>query len=75
MSQEIDVDIVVRNNPTASAKPVIDHYGWTVADWDKDRVVAELTKRGLEAKPDAAGKSVMTKDLNGYALQLCSKDL
>ncbi len=70
-----DAYIVVRNNADHSPKPVIDHFGWTVANWDASRVVDTLKKRGLEASPDAKGLSVMTKDLNGYPLQLCSKDL
>jgi hypothetical protein len=36
---------------------------------------SELKKRGLEARPDATGKSILTKDLNGFPLQLCSQDL
>lgn len=67
--------IVVKNSPDGNARPLIDHMAWTVADWDADRVSAVLKKRGLDARPDAAGKSILTKDLNGYALQLCSKDL
>lgn len=70
-----DAFMVVRNSPDGSTKPVIDHVAWTLADWDKDRISAELKKHGLEARADATGKSVMTKDLNGYPLQLCSKDL
>jgi len=67
--------IVVRNSPTGNIKPLIDHIGWTIADWNVDRVMAELKKRGMDGRPDAQGKSVVTKDLNGYPLQLCSKDL
>jgi catechol 2,3-dioxygenase-like lactoylglutathione lyase family enzyme len=70
-----DAFIVVKNNPDGSQKPLIDHVAWTLANWDKDHVAAELKKLGLEAHADAAGKSIMTKDLNGYPLQLCSKDL
>jgi catechol 2,3-dioxygenase-like lactoylglutathione lyase family enzyme len=70
-----DAFMVVRNSPDGSKQPLIDHVAWTLADWDKDRVTAELKKHGLDARPDAAGKSIMTKDLNGYPLQLCSYDL
>jgi len=45
-----------------------------LADWDVDRVAAELNRRGLDARPDTAGQSIMTKDLNGFRLQLCSKN-
>ena len=70
-----DAFIVVRNSTNGSPKPVIDHFAWTIANWNKDRVAAELTKRGLQVQPDAEGLSIITKDLNGYTLQLCSKDL
>jgi catechol 2,3-dioxygenase-like lactoylglutathione lyase family enzyme len=70
-----DAFMVVRNSADGNIKPIIDHVAWTLADWDKDRISAELKKHGLEARADAAGKSIMTKDLNGYPLQLCSKDL
>ena len=70
-----DAFMVVRNSPNGSTTPLIDHVAWTLADWDKDRVVSELKKHGLDARPDAAGMSVLTKDVNGYTLQLCSKDL
>jgi len=70
-----DAFMVVRNNADGNPKPRIDHMAWNLADWDKDRVSVELKRHGLEARADAAGKSVITKDLNGYTLQLCSPDL
>ncbi len=70
-----DAFIVVRNSADGSMTPLVDHVAWTLADWDQDRVSAELKKHGMDARPDAAGKSILTKDLNGYTLQLCSKDL
>ena len=70
-----DAFIVVKNNTDGNAKPVIDHMAWNLADWDRDHVIAELKKRGLEGHPDGTGKSVLTKDLNGFPLQLCSQDL
>jgi catechol 2,3-dioxygenase-like lactoylglutathione lyase family enzyme len=70
-----DAFMVVKTGETANGRPVIDHFAWNLADWDKERVTAELKKRGLEAPADSLGKSIMTKDLNNYPLQLCSKDL
>jgi catechol 2,3-dioxygenase-like lactoylglutathione lyase family enzyme len=70
-----DAFMVIRNSPDGNAKPLIDHVAWTLADWDKDRVSGELKRLGLDARPDAAGKSMLTTDLNGYPLQLCSKEL
>lgn len=68
-----DAFIVVKNSPDGNQKPVIDYMSWNLADWDGDRVAAELKRYGLDARPDATGRSIMTKDLNGFPLQLCSK--
>jgi catechol 2,3-dioxygenase-like lactoylglutathione lyase family enzyme len=70
-----DAFMMVRNNADEGTKPVIDHIAWTLAHWDRERVSAELKKRGLDAHVDATGKSILTKDINGYSLQLCSRDL
>jgi hypothetical protein len=34
---------------------VINHISFGVAQWDTDGVAAELTKRGLSARPDTGG--------------------
>jgi catechol 2,3-dioxygenase-like lactoylglutathione lyase family enzyme len=70
-----DAFMVLRNSADGSAPPRIDRVAWTLANWDAGRVSAELKRHGLDARPDSAGKSILTKDLNGYALQLCSKEL
>ena len=69
-----DSFVLVKNNPSGSPAPLIDYYAWTLADWNANGVAAELKRRDLEARPDPNGKSVLTKDLNGYPLLLCSKD-
>jgi catechol 2,3-dioxygenase-like lactoylglutathione lyase family enzyme len=69
-----DAFLWLRNNPTGNPMPVIDYFAWNVADWNADRVAAELKRLGLEARLDPGGKSVLTKDLNGYPLMLCSKN-
>jgi hypothetical protein len=66
--------MVVGNSADGSAAPLIDHVAWTLAEWDKDRVSAELKRHGLDARADAAGRSILTKDINGYTLELCGKD-
>ena len=70
-----DAFIVVKNSPDGNPKAVIDYMAWNLADWQADRIAAELRKHSLEARLDASGKSIMTRDLNGFPLQLCSKDL
>jgi catechol 2,3-dioxygenase-like lactoylglutathione lyase family enzyme len=70
-----DAFMVVRNGASGSAAPLIDHVAWRLADWDRDRVSAELKKHGLEARPDATGQSIATTDINGYPLLLCGTEL
>ncbi len=65
----------VTNRTDGGVRPEIDHMAWNLADWDPKHVVSVLKAHGLEGQVDPAGKSVMTKDVNGYPLQLCSKDL
>ena len=69
-----DSFIAVKNSPSGSPKPVIDEMAWNLADWNVDRVAAELKKHGLDARVDGGGKSVVTRDLNGFPLRLCGKD-
>jgi catechol 2,3-dioxygenase-like lactoylglutathione lyase family enzyme len=69
-----DAYIVFSNNADGNPRAVIDHMAWTLDRWDKDRIAGELNKRGLEVHADPSGKSILTKDCNGYALELCSPD-
>jgi catechol 2,3-dioxygenase-like lactoylglutathione lyase family enzyme len=55
-------------------KPVIDHIAYTIENWDKNAVEAELKGRGLEPRPDT-DDSFHVKDPNGYDLQICGPGL
>jgi catechol 2,3-dioxygenase-like lactoylglutathione lyase family enzyme len=66
--------MAIRNSADATATPAIDHVAWTLANWDSGRVSASLKQLGLLVQPDASGKSILTKDVNGYPLELCSHD-
>ena len=70
-----DAFLIVKNSPDGNPRPLIDSMAWTLADWNQDRVAAELKKHGLNARPDPNGKSILTADLNGYPLRLCSASL
>ena len=70
-----DAFIVVKNSPDGNQKAAIDYMAWNLADWNRDRIAAEVRKRGLDARFDDAGKRIMTEDLNGFPVHLCSKDL
>jgi catechol 2,3-dioxygenase-like lactoylglutathione lyase family enzyme len=75
-----DTLISAKNTPAVHA-PFIDHFGLTVDPWDLSSVEAILQERGLPARVsrndphDTQGKSVFTKDVNGFNLQLGAHDL
>jgi len=69
-----DSFVLVANNPSGSPTALVDYCAWTLADWNAERVSNELKRHNLEVHPDPNGKSVLTKDLNGYPLLLCSED-
>jgi catechol 2,3-dioxygenase-like lactoylglutathione lyase family enzyme len=57
--------------------PVVDHICFTIADWDKDKSVrdkvgAELKRRGLEVQPSTG--SLHIKDPDGFRVQIGGKD-
>jgi catechol 2,3-dioxygenase-like lactoylglutathione lyase family enzyme len=66
--------MAIRNSADVTAKPAIDHVAWTLANWDPGRVSAALKQHSLDVQFDASGKSILTKDVNGYPLELCSHD-
>ncbi|HXT17256.1 MAG TPA: VOC family protein [Gemmatimonadaceae bacterium] len=64
-----------------ATKASIDHIAFGITPWDTDAVAAELTKRGLSARPDTGGKgdihdekalykSYHTTTPNGFDLQI-----
>lgn len=62
-----DTILIPRNRGTNT--PRIDHIAYTIADWDKDAVEAELKRRGLKPTPDT-DDSFHVEDVNGYDLQI-----
>lgn len=53
----------------ASGTPAYDHIAYSIANWDKEKVRAELTRRGLNPKEDTE-YSFHVKDPDGYDLQI-----
>lgn len=66
----------LRNAPASGAQAVVDHISYQIADWDTDKVEAELKRRGLEPRLDTGTEgrrpwaSFHVKDPNGYDLQI-----
>jgi catechol 2,3-dioxygenase-like lactoylglutathione lyase family enzyme len=66
--------VIPRNAPEGSAPPRIDHIAYTIENWDKNAVKAELDRRGLNPQPDT-DNSFHIKDPNGFDLQISGKDM
>jgi catechol 2,3-dioxygenase-like lactoylglutathione lyase family enzyme len=66
--------VIPRNAPQGGAPPRIDHIAYTIENWDKTTVKAELDRRGLNPQPDT-DNSFHIKDPNGFDLQISGKDM
>jgi catechol 2,3-dioxygenase-like lactoylglutathione lyase family enzyme len=66
--------VIPRNAPQGSTPPRIDHIAYTIADWDKNAVKAELERRGLKPEADT-DNSFHVKDPNGFDLQISGKEM
>jgi catechol 2,3-dioxygenase-like lactoylglutathione lyase family enzyme len=65
-----DINIVARN--TTGATPTVDHIAYSIEDWNKDAILAELKRRELDPKPEGPN-SFQIKDPDGYHVQLSPK--
>jgi catechol 2,3-dioxygenase-like lactoylglutathione lyase family enzyme len=65
-----DIEILARNG--ASPTPLIDHIGYSIADWNRDAVFAELKRRNLNPQLPRSGSqtSFSIKDPDGFPVQL-----
>ena len=54
--------------------PLINHIAYTIDNWDKEKVKAELERRGLNPRPDTEN-SFHVKDPDGFDLQISGKDM
>jgi catechol 2,3-dioxygenase-like lactoylglutathione lyase family enzyme len=64
-------------NARAGAKtgpPLVNHIAYTIDNWDKNAVEAELKRRGLEPRPDTED-SFHVKDPDGFDLQISGKNM
>jgi catechol 2,3-dioxygenase-like lactoylglutathione lyase family enzyme len=69
-----DTFLIPRNAPAGAVTPRIDHIAYTIEDWDKTAVKADLERRGLKPEPDTEN-SFHVKDPNGFDLQISGKDM
>ena len=66
--------LLPRNAREGTAPPKVDHIAYTIENWDKDAVEAELKRRGLNPRPDTPN-SFHVKDPDGYDLQISGKGM
>lgn len=62
------------NAKTPQTTPLVDHIAYTIENWDKKEVEAELLRRGLKPTPDTEN-SFHVKDPDGFNLQISGKDM
>ncbi len=67
-----DSILIARNH--AANTPRIDHVAYTIDNWDRHAVEAELKRRGLQPRPDT-GNSFHVKDPDGFDLQIAGRDM
>lgn len=67
-----DTYMIPRNRP--SNTPRIDHIAYTIDNWEKDAVEAELKRRGLQPRPDTEN-SFHVEDPNGFDLQISGREM
>lgn len=75
-------DIIARNHNQRQGQPVdpnpkpnVGHIAYKIADWDTNKVKAELERRGLKPRPDTGGgnsgyASFHVSDPDGFDLQI-----
>jgi catechol 2,3-dioxygenase-like lactoylglutathione lyase family enzyme len=66
--------LIVRKTRHPEGKPVVDHISYTIENWDKNAVEAELRRRGHDPRPDT-DLSFHIKDPDGYDLQIEANDV
>ena len=64
-----DSFLLPRNARNGGPTPVVDHIAYTIENWDKNAVEAELKRRGLQPRPDTEN-SFHVKDPDGFDLQI-----
>ncbi len=66
--------LIVRKTRQPDNKPYVDHIAYTIENWDKNAVEAELRRRGHDPRPDT-DLSFHIKDPDGFDLQIESNDV
>jgi len=67
-----DSVLIARNH--GANTPRIDHVAYTVGNWERHGVEAELKRRGLQPRADTEN-SFHVKDPNGFDLQIAGREM
>jgi catechol 2,3-dioxygenase-like lactoylglutathione lyase family enzyme len=67
-----DSFLIARHGPTRAAR--IDHIAYTIDEWNREAVGAELKRRGLQPRPDTENSFHVT-DPAGFDLQIAGKGM
>ena len=66
--------LLPRNVREGTTPPKVDHIAYTIENWDKDAVEAELKRRGLSPRVDT-DNSFHVKDPDGFDVQISGKGM
>jgi catechol 2,3-dioxygenase-like lactoylglutathione lyase family enzyme len=69
-----DSFLLPRNARSGVVTPRVDHIAYTIENWDKNAVEAELKRRGLTPRPDTED-SFHVQDPDGFNLQISGKNM
>ncbi len=69
-----DTFLLPRNARQGQTPPRVDHIAYTIENWNKEEVEAELNRRGLKPRPDTEN-SFHIKDPDGFDVQISGKDM
>ena len=69
-----DTFIIPRRTHQPDNKPFVEHIAYTIENWDKETVEAELRRRGLNPVADT-DDSFHIKDPDGFDLQIAGKNM
>ena len=69
-----DAMFIPRQARPGEEAPRIDHFAFTIENFDKAAVEAELRRRGMDPRVDT-DLSFHVREPEGYDIQICAKDL
>ena len=69
-----DSFLLPRNARNGGPTPRVDHIAYTIDNWNKDAVEAELKRRGLQPRPDTEN-SFHVKDPDGFDVQISGQEM